>query len=55
MQDLIALIRANKWHMTLDYIPSIDKFVCQLDNRMSGMGETMELAMIAAIERMRSI
>ena len=54
MDDLIARIKAEGWHMTLDYVPSINIFICQLTGKRVGWGRrpTAELAIIDAIREM---
>ncbi len=55
MKDLLARIKYEKWHMTLDYVPAIDTFVCELAGKAFGRGQTAESAIIEAIERMDRI
>ncbi|MCK9571446.1 hypothetical protein M0R72_21030 [Candidatus Pacearchaeota archaeon] len=55
MRDLLTRIKQEKWHMTLDYVPAIDTFVCELAGKVWGRGKTAESAIIEAIERMDGI
>ncbi|MCK9568708.1 hypothetical protein M0R72_07195 [Candidatus Pacearchaeota archaeon] len=52
MNELLSRIKQEKWHMTLDYVPVIDTFVCELAGKVCGQGKTAESAIIEAIERM---
>lgn len=52
MNDLIARIKNERWHMTLDYVPQIDTFIVSLNGNAWGRGETMESAIISAIDEM---
>ena len=54
MDDLMARIKAEGWHMTLDYVPSINIFICQLTGKRVGWGrsELLESAVIDAIREM---
>jgi hypothetical protein len=49
MIELLARIKNEKLHMTLDYVPAIDTFICELAGKWWGRGKTAESAIIAAI------
>ncbi len=58
MEELIARIRMEGWRLTLEYLPSIDVFVCELygsGRRAFTESKTMESALIDAIRDMDAL
>lgn len=52
IDDLIARIQAEKWHMVIDYVPGTRTFIVNLAGGAWGQGQTMELAIMQAIHEM---
>lgn len=55
MEELIARIRIEGWYMVLDYMPTLDVFVCELSSRQRRVfarSKVMESTVIDAIHKM---
>ena len=54
MDDLIVRIKAEGWHMTIDYVPALGIFICKLTGKTIGWGRRprAESAIIDAIKEM---
>ena len=55
MEELIARIKAEGWRLTLEYLPFLDVFVCELSaqgKRVFAESKFVESAIIDAIRRM---